>query len=159
MSFEVPPNPLLISLPESRDTSLMVELNNEELVGLDQNTLSDLPQSTMSLPHSPETEGGLPQPKNAIEANNDNLTDIQVHTSKNLGDLPKIVLVLGGPGSGKGTQCASIVQKYGYIHISTGDLLRQEIEAQTEIGTSIKEDMQNGKMVPIVTAFFKSRRS
>ncbi|KAB0406877.1 hypothetical protein E2I00_002006, partial [Balaenoptera physalus] len=38
----------------------------------------------------------------------------------------KIIFVVGGPGSGKGTQCEKIVQKYGYTHLSTGDLLRAE---------------------------------
>ncbi|KAJ8978604.1 hypothetical protein NQ317_010062 [Molorchus minor] len=39
---------------------------------------------------------------------------------------PKIVFVLGGPGAGKGTQCQRIVQNFGYVHLSAGDLLREE---------------------------------
>lgn len=35
--------------------------------------------------------------------------------------------MLGGPGAGKGTQCANIVQTYGYVHLSAGDLLREEM--------------------------------
>ena len=38
----------------------------------------------------------------------------------------KIVFIVGGPGSGKGTQCDRIVAKYGYCHLSSGDLLRAE---------------------------------
>jgi cytidylate kinase len=38
----------------------------------------------------------------------------------------KVVFVLGGPGSGKGTQCAKIVEDYGFTHLSAGDLLREE---------------------------------
>jgi len=37
---------------------------------------------------------------------------------------PEVVFVLGGPGAGKGTQCANIVKKYGWCHLSAGDLLR-----------------------------------
>ena len=39
----------------------------------------------------------------------------------------KLIFVLGGPGSGKGTQCERLVRDYGYCHISVGDLMRQEI--------------------------------
>jgi hypothetical protein len=44
---------------------------------------------------------------------------------KQLGN-PKITFVLGGPASGKGTQCAKLVEEFGYTHISTGDLFRAE---------------------------------
>lgn len=44
-----------------------------------------------------------------------------------------VVFALGGPGAGKGTQCAKIVEKYGWKHLSTGDLLRAEVEAETEL--------------------------
>jgi adenylate kinase family enzyme len=40
---------------------------------------------------------------------------------------PKIVFVLGGPASGKGTQCANLVAEHGYCHIFTGDLFRAEV--------------------------------
>ncbi len=39
---------------------------------------------------------------------------------------PKITFVLGGPASGKGTQCAKLVEEFGYTHISVGDLMRAE---------------------------------
>ncbi len=45
---------------------------------------------------------------------------------KTLGN-PKITFVLGGPASGKGTQCAKLVEEFGYTHISTGDLFRAEV--------------------------------
>lgn len=41
---------------------------------------------------------------------------------------PKIIFVLGGPASGKGTQCEKMVEEFGYTHISTGDLMRKEME-------------------------------
>ena len=41
---------------------------------------------------------------------------------------PKIIFVLGGPATGKGTQCAKLVEEFGYQHVSTGDLLRIEVE-------------------------------
>merc|ERR1711936_1057266 len=43
-----------------------------------------------------------------------------------------VVWVLGGPGCGKGTQCDKIVAKYGYTHLSSGDLLREEVKSGSE---------------------------
>ncbi|KAI7733465.1 hypothetical protein M8C21_033995, partial [Ambrosia artemisiifolia] len=52
---------------------------------------------------------------------------------------PKIVFVLGGPGSGKGTQCANIVENFGYTHLSAGDLLRAEAQSGSENGAMIEK--------------------
>ncbi|XP_063940992.1 UMP-CMP kinase 3 isoform X4 [Daucus carota subsp. sativus] len=59
-----------------------------------------------------------------------------------------IIFVLGGPGSGKGTQCANIVQHYGYTHLSAGDLLRAERDSGSENGTMIDNMIAEGKIVP-----------
>ncbi|KAK9058233.1 hypothetical protein SSX86_023073 [Deinandra increscens subsp. villosa] len=61
---------------------------------------------------------------------------------------PKVVFVLGGPGSGKGTQCANIVEHFGYTHLSAGDLLRAEINSGSENGTMIQNMISEGKIVP-----------
>ncbi|KAH7576144.1 hypothetical protein ACOSP7_003735 [Xanthoceras sorbifolium] len=61
---------------------------------------------------------------------------------------PTVVFVLGGPGSGKGTQCANIVQHFGYTHLSAGDLLRAEIKSGSENGTMIDDMIKEGKIVP-----------
>ncbi|KAK9743382.1 hypothetical protein RND81_03G235600 [Saponaria officinalis] len=59
-----------------------------------------------------------------------------------------VVFVLGGPGSGKGTQCSNIVQHFGYTHLSAGDLLRAEIRSGSENGTMIQTMIKEGKIVP-----------
>lgn len=59
-----------------------------------------------------------------------------------------IAFVLGGPGSGKGTQCAKIVETYGLTHLSAGDLLRNEISSKSENGSMILEIIKEGKIVP-----------
>ena len=58
------------------------------------------------------------------------------------------VFVLGGPGSGKGTQCARIKEKYGYTHLSSGDLLRDEVKSGSQLGVALDTTMKNGDLVP-----------
>lgn len=57
-------------------------------------------------------------------------------------------MIAGAPAAGKGTQCAKIVEKYGLVHISVGDLLRAEVVAGTPAGTKAKSFMDNGDLVP-----------
>ncbi|KAG0414943.1 hypothetical protein HPB47_007899 [Ixodes persulcatus] len=63
-------------------------------------------------------------------------------------DVP-VVFVFGGPGSGKGTQCTKIVKKYDFTHISSGDLLREEVQAGSDKGKEINEIMKKGELVPL----------
>ncbi|XP_022143249.1 adenylate kinase 5, chloroplastic isoform X2 [Momordica charantia] len=74
---------------------------------------------------------------------------------------PLKVMISGAPASGKGTQCELIVQKFGLVHISTGDILRAEISAGSEIGNKAKEFMNSGRLVPdeIVTTMVTTRLS
>lgn len=58
--------------------------------------------------------------------------------------------VLGGPGAGKGTQCANLVRDYGFTHLSAGDLLRAEQDRpDSEFGSMIKETIRDGEIVPM----------
>ena len=57
------------------------------------------------------------------------------------------IVLFGPPGSGKGTQSEKIIEKYGLIHISTGDLLREQVAEQTELGLQAKEIMDKGELV------------
>lgn len=58
------------------------------------------------------------------------------------------IILFGPPGSGKGTQSANIINKYGLLHLSTGDLLRDEISNATALGLDAKQYMDNGQLVP-----------
>lgn len=62
----------------------------------------------------------------------------------------KTFLFLGGPGSGKGTQCANIVKDYGFCHLSSGDLLRDEVKSGSERGNRLNAIMEKGELVPLV---------
>ncbi|UZR95752.1 adenylate kinase [Chondrinema litorale] len=58
------------------------------------------------------------------------------------------IVLFGPPGAGKGTQSMKIKEKYNLVHLSTGDLLRSEIAAGTELGLEAKKLMDAGKLVP-----------
>ncbi|KAI8801985.1 adenylate kinase-domain-containing protein [Cladochytrium replicatum] len=77
-------------------------------------------------------------------------------TTTNLSALPKlsnnptVVFVLGGPGAGKGTQCANVVRDYGFVHLSAGDLLREERNRPgSPYGDLINMYIREGKIVPM----------
>lgn len=58
------------------------------------------------------------------------------------------IILLGAPGAGKGTQAAKLVEKYGFAHISTGDILRAAVKNQTPLGIKAKTYMDAGDLVP-----------
>lgn len=58
------------------------------------------------------------------------------------------LILFGPPGSGKGTQSERLIEKYGLIHLSTGNLLREEIANQTKLGLEAKGFMDKGQLVP-----------
>jgi len=60
----------------------------------------------------------------------------------------KNIVIFGAPGSGKGTQSDLLVKKYGFKHISTGDVLRAEIKGGTELGNTAKGYIDKGQLIP-----------
>lgn len=58
------------------------------------------------------------------------------------------VVIFGPPGSGKGTQSENLIKKFNLAHISTGDLLRKEIQTNTELGYLAKKHIDKGELVP-----------
>ena len=69
------------------------------------------------------------------------------------------LILLGGPGAGKGTQAKKLIDKYGIPQISTGDILRAAVKEGTEMGRKAKEYMDAGKLVPdeVVIGIIKDR--
>eukprot|EP01059_Diplonema_ambulator_P020226 TRINITY_DN33946_c0_g1_i1.p1 TRINITY_DN33946_c0_g1~~TRINITY_DN33946_c0_g1_i1.p1 ORF type:complete len:323 (+),score=57.64 TRINITY_DN33946_c0_g1_i1:86-1054(+) len=58
------------------------------------------------------------------------------------------VIIAGPPAGGKGTQCEILVKTFGFVHISTGDLLRAEVSANTQLGVTAQGYMTKGELVP-----------
>jgi adenylate kinase len=58
------------------------------------------------------------------------------------------IIIFGAPGSGKGTQSSLVKEKYNLIHISTGDLIREEIRQDSETGRLVKEIIERGELIP-----------
>lgn len=58
------------------------------------------------------------------------------------------IVLFGPPGAGKGTQAEKLINKYKLVHLSTGDILRAELAAQTSLGKRAKEFMNKGELVP-----------
>ncbi|MDR2007465.1 MAG: adenylate kinase [Alphaproteobacteria bacterium] len=75
--------------------------------------------------------------------------------------MQKVVILIGAPGSGKGTQSKFIKEHFGLAHISTGDMLREEITAGTPLGLQVKDLIEGGKLVDDKTmgALIESRIS
>ncbi len=69
------------------------------------------------------------------------------------------IVLLGAPGAGKGTQAQKLVEEYGVAHISTGDLLRAAVKAQSRLGVEAKSYMDAGQLVPdaLVIGLVKER--
>ncbi len=60
----------------------------------------------------------------------------------------KNIVLFGPPGAGKGTQAKKIVEKYGFVHLSTGDMFRNELKNNTPVGQKAKTYMDKGELVP-----------
>lgn len=75
------------------------------------------------------------------------------------------LILFGPPGSGKGTQSDRLVEKYGLIHLSTGNLLREEIAHKTPLGKEAKKFIDHGQLVPddvviaMVGSFFDKHKN
>jgi adenylate kinase len=58
------------------------------------------------------------------------------------------LVLLGAPGAGKGTQAKMLCEEYRIVHISTGDILRENVRKKTQLGYKAKEYMDRGELVP-----------
>lgn len=58
------------------------------------------------------------------------------------------IVLFGPPGAGKGTQSERLIEKYGLVHLSTGDIFRANIKGETELGLLAKSYMDQGNLVP-----------
>lgn len=80
--------------------------------------------------------------KPAVQSSKTNLS------SKSLVSVPRVVFVLGGPGSGKGTQCERLQRDFDFKQLCVGDLLRREAARDSPLGATVARTMQRGEIVP-----------
>jgi adenylate kinase len=75
--------------------------------------------------------------------------------------MPKYIVLLGPPGAGKGTQAEIISEKLGLVHISSGDIFRENLKKQTELGVLAQSYMSRGELVPddVTIAMIRERLS
>jgi adenylate kinase len=75
--------------------------------------------------------------------------------------MPRYIVLLGPPGAGKGTQAKLLIEKTGLVHISSGDIFRENIKNQTELGKLAQTYMNKGELVPddVTIAMIKERFS
>ncbi|EDQ92826.1 uncharacterized protein MONBRDRAFT_19069, partial [Monosiga brevicollis MX1] len=75
--------------------------------------------------------------------------NVKVGSGLQASQVESIIFVLGGPGSGKGTQCARICENFGYTSLSTGDLFRNEVKQDSDRAKEVQRLMSEGKLIPI----------
>lgn len=86
------------------------------------------------------------------------LSEFLVASDAVLGGAPaSLVIVVGGPGSGKGILCKRLVEECGVVHLSSGDLLRDEVESGTPLGREVAAIMERGELVSsaVITALIR----
>ena len=73
----------------------------------------------------------------------------------------KNLIVVGAPGAGKGTFSALLLERHPMAHISTGDILRDEVKPDTELGREAAKLMKEGKLVPdeVIAGMVRERRA
>ncbi|CAL6311507.1 unnamed protein product [Bathycoccus prasinos] len=99
--------------------------------------------ASSSYSHSTETTPTSSGKIRSTKIVDDDMTEQQPKKKNN-----HVVFVLGGPGAGKGTQCANIVRDYNFTHLSAGDLLRAHMKSGTEDGNMVAQMIKDGKIVP-----------
>ena len=62
--------------------------------------------------------------------------------------MPTYIVLLGPPGAGKGTQAKVLAEKFGLPHISSGDIFRENIKNNTELGQQAQSYIKQGELVP-----------
>ena len=95
------------------------------------------------------TNNNTKPPTASVDPTNSTIIANPLFPSKDYPDKINVVFVLGGPGSGKGTQCGKLVKNYKFVHLSAGDLLREEKNTPgSEFGELIDHYIKEGLIVP-----------
>ncbi|CAM9885661.1 unnamed protein product, partial [Hapterophycus canaliculatus] len=101
------------------------------------------------------TGASAPAPRSAASSRRNG---VAMDAAAGSSPAPRIIIA-GAPASGKGTQCSMIKERYGVVHLSTGDMLREAVKNKTPVGTEAKGYMDEGKLVPdeVIIGIVKDR--
>ena len=148
IASETPENPSLVAVKDDRACGLL-SLTKDVSVGMLQDCFQlEVYDYLVKLPDG-ESYDGLETAKQRMDSmvseTGDDLKGLDfVEPTAN---TPPRIVIAGAPASGKGTQCALLVEKYGVVHLSTGDMLRAAVAVESEVGLQAKEVMEAGELV------------
>lgn len=143
LSLEVPREELIRRMLERSNISGRAD-DNEEVI---QNRLKEYDEKTLPVADYYRQKGNYVEimGTGSIDEIFGNITSA---IEKCLENVWRNIIIYGPPGAGKGTQAKRLSEKYGLVYISTGALIRAEIEKGTEIGMQAKPYIENGNTVP-----------
>ncbi|MFZ4739862.1 MAG: adenylate kinase [Bacteroidales bacterium] len=143
LSLEVPENELVQRMLERGKTSGRVD-DKEDIIKF---RLQEYRNKTLPVAQFYNEKKKL-FPINGVGKLDDVLKRLVKAVEKNLENVWLNIVLFGSPGAGKGTQAKKLAEKYNLVYISTGELLRKEIENNTEMGKIAKTYMEKGDIVP-----------
>jgi len=143
LSLEVPENELVQRMLERGKTSGRVD-DKEDIIKF---RLQEYRNKTLPVAQFYNEKKKL-FPINGVGKLDDVLKRLVKAVEKNLENVWLNIVLFGSPGAGKGTQAKKLAEKYNLVYISTGELLRKEIENNTEMGKIAKTYMDKGDIVP-----------
>jgi adenylate kinase len=143
LSLEVPENELVQRMLERGKTSGRVD-DKEDIIKY---RLQEYRNKTLPVAQFYNEKKKL-FPINGVGKLDDVLKRLVKAVEKNLENVWLNIVLFGSPGAGKGTQAKKLAEKYNLVYISTGELLRKEIENNTEMGKIAKTYMEKGDIVP-----------
>jgi len=98
------------------------------------------------MPFAVEAPRATPAVKQVVEV--DVSQEKALHRTSEFSKPPFVVFIIGGPGSGKGTVCSRLREEFKMVHLSTGDLMRDELKSGSALGEEMRALMEAGKLVP-----------
>jgi adenylate kinase len=148
IASDTPQNPSLVSLANDRACGLM-SLTSDVQLGMLQGCFHlEAFDYLVKMPEDEVYDKLGDDSKEAAQPVEEEEEEEELRGLEIVEAVPPKIIIAGAPASGKGTQCELLIEKYGVVHLSTGDMLRAAVAAETEVGLEAKELMEAGELVP-----------